>query len=42
VIASYLFTTTPWLTLVGRLMEVLAVAAFALHIWPRVKAFAVG
>jgi hypothetical protein len=42
VVASYLFAIAPWLTLVGRLLEGLAVVLFAVHLWPRVKVFAAG
>ncbi len=43
VVASFLLTDTlPAMTLLGRLLEGLAVISFALHIWPRVKPFAVG
>lgn len=30
----------PWMILSGRLLELLAVASFAIHIWPRVKPLA--
>ena len=34
---SLAFTGPPWVSLLGRLAEVAAAAAFALHAWPRVK-----
>ena len=34
---SIVFNGPPWVPLLGRLAEVAAAAAFALHAWPRVK-----
>lgn len=34
---SLVFNGLPWVPLLGRLAEVSAAAAFALHAWPRVK-----
>jgi hypothetical protein len=39
VVASYLLGALDWLTLPGRILEMLAVVLFAVHIWPRVKPF---
>lgn len=34
-----LFSTLPWLTFAGRVLEVAGAAAFAVFLWPRVKDF---
>jgi hypothetical protein len=39
VVISYWFAGLAWLTLVGHILESLAVVAFALHLWPRIKPF---